>query len=990
MNSEPLDLSSVRRRMDGARGRTYWKSLEELAETPAFLEFLHREFPEQASEFTDPAGRRQFLTLMGASLALAGLTACTRQPEEKVVPYVKAPEDVVPGKPLFFATAVLDRGFARGVLVESHMGRPTKVEGNPDHPASLGGTDAFGQAAVLGLYDPDRSQILTYRGEIRPWSAFLAAIRAALDEQRPRKGAGLRILTETVTSPTLAAQLQELLTALPEARWHQYEPASRVRAAGGVQEPVYDLSAAAVILSLEADFIGDGPAKLRLIRQFASRRKRPARERLNRLYVVESTPTLTGMLADHRLPLRSSEVERMAGTIAAALGLQGGAAGGPHAEWAAAAARDLREHAGASVVIAGEYQPPAVADLARAMNEALGNVGKTVSYAPAVEARPVDSMASLRELVADMNAGRVELLLVLGGNPVYSAPVDLELAPAMDKVKLRVHLGQYDDETAERCHWHVPEAHGLETWSDARAFDGSATVMQPLIAPLYGGKSAHEVLAALSERPDRSGHDIVKDHWKTALAGAEFDSAWRRMLHDGVVKEPVRAAAPAAAPAAAAVVAPAAPAAAEGQGLELVFRPDPTIQDGRYANLGWLQELPKPITKTAWGNAALVSPTTAQQLGVTTGDVVSLQYRGRSVEAPVWVMPGQADGSVAVHLGYGRRRAGRVGTGLGFDAYRLRTSDAPWFGAGLQVTRTARREEVPCTQDHWTIDREAETRHVVREVTVEEYEREPARIAEMTEVPPRDESMYPNYRYGGHAWGMAIDLNSCVGCGACTIACQAENNIPVVGKDQVARGREMHWIRVDRYFSGDPFHADTVRAHFQPVPCMQCEDAPCEVVCPVGATVHSDEGLNDQVYNRCVGTRYCSNNCPYKVRRFNFLLYQDFTTPSLKLLRNPDVTVRSRGVMEKCTYCVQRIQQARVAARNEGRAIRDGDIQTACQSACPAEAIVFGDVNDPASRVSQWKAEPRNYALLGELNTRPRTTYLAEVKNPNEELKRGD
>jgi molybdopterin-containing oxidoreductase family iron-sulfur binding subunit len=425
------------------------------------------------------------------------------------------------------------------------------------------------------------------------------------------------------------------------------------------------------------------------------------------------------------------------------------------------------------------------------------------------------------------------------------------------------------------------------------------------------------------------------------------------------------------------------------QGLELVFRPDPTIQDGRHANLGWLQELPKPITKTAWGNAALVSPTTAQQLSVTTGDVISLQYRGRSVEASVWVMPGQADGSVAVHLGYGRRRAGRVGTGLGFDAYRLRTSDAPWFGSGLQVSRTGRREEVPCTQDHWTIDRAAEERHVVRTVTLEEYEKEPARVREMTEVPPRDETMYPAYRYEGHAWGMAIDLNSCVGCGACTVACQAENNIPVVGKDQVARGREMHWIRVDRYFSGDPFRAETVSAHFQPVPCMQCENAPCEVVCPVAATTHSDEGLNDQVYNRCVGTRYCSNNCPYKVRRFNFLLYQDFTTPSLKLLRNPDVSVRSRGVMEKCTYCVQRIQQARVAAHNEGRGIRDGDIQTACQSACPAEAIVFGDVNDPSSRVSQWKAEARNYALLGELNTRPRTTYLAEVKNPNDELKHG-
>ena len=582
--------------------------------------------------------------------------------------------------------------------------------------------------------------------------------------------------------------------------------------------------------------------------------------------------------------------------------------------------------------------------------------------------------------------------MILGGNPVFTAPADLDFAAKLDKVPLRVHLGLHAEETAERCHWQIPQAHSLETWSDARAFDGTVTLVQPLIDPLYpSAKSAHEVLAAFSSRPERSGYDLLREHWSAQALGADFEKAWRRALHDGTV-----AGLPAPASMTPGVRAgdwahpPDRPRAA---GLEVAFRPDPTVHDGRYADNGWLQELPKPLTKLTWDNAALMGPETGRGLGVSIErdslgshtDVVEIRLGGRSLRAPAWIVPGHPEGSITLHFGYGRRRAGRVGTGVGFDAYALRTGDGRWWAAGAEARKTGERYRMACTQDHWSM----EGRHLVRAASLGEYDERPAFAKEMGEVPPRSLTLYPSYRYEGHAWAMSIDLNSCVGCNACMAACQAENNVPVVGKDQVGRGREMHWIRIDRYYEGDPAKPETLETYHQPVPCMQCENAPCEVVCPVAATVHSDEGLNDQVYNRCVGTRYCSNNCPYKVRRFNFFLYQDWDTPTFKLMRNPDVTVRSRGVMEKCTYCVQRINRARIDARNEGRPLRDGGIKTACQQACPGEAIVFGDLNDPQSRVSRLKAEPRDYALLAELNTRPRTTYLAAVRNPNPEMPRG-
>ena len=946
----------------------------------------------------DPVERRTFLKLMGASLALGGFTACTRQPLESIVPYVRQPEDLVLGVPLYFATAMPFAGAATGLLVESHEGRPTKIEGNPTHPASLGAADVFAQAAILSLYDPDRAQTITHLGEIQSWAEFLGAIRAAMTAQQPLQGAGVRVLTESISSPTLAAQLRDLLKRFPSAKWHQWDPLSRENAKRGAQlafgryvDAMYHIDRADIIVSLDADFLCEGPAGLRYARDFASRRRPEDRVRkMNRLYVVEGMPTSTGSRADHRLPRRPGLIPPVAEHLAAAVAAGGSTASSldPRAaKWVAAVAKDLRAHRGASVVIAGESQPPDVHALAHAINAALGNTGRTVVYTDSIEAEPVDQLASLRDLIADMRAGRVDVLLVAGGNPVYSAPVDLGFADALAKVPLRVHLSQHVDETAALCHWHIPEAHFLESWSDARAYDGTASIVQPLIAPLYNGKTVHEFFASATDKPEQSAYDIVREYWKTQSRSQDFEADWRRWLHDGVIPntafnsanigEPRRVAARTPSPA---------------RSFEINFRLDPSVADGRFANNAWLQELPKPVTRLTWDNAVLVSPTTADKLGAahypdTTGgehgqidtDVVELRYRGRTVRGLLFAVPGHPDDCATVHLGYGRERGGAIANGTGFNAYTLRTSDALWQADGLEIVKTGARGSLACTQFH----QQMEGRRPVRATTLEEFTKNPRVVHEGDETPPRIITLYPDYKYEGYKWGMAIDVNACIGCNACVVACQAENNIPVVGKEQVLKGREMHWLRVDTYHEGAP---ETPQRYFQPVPCMHCENAPCEEVCPVNATVHSDEGLNDMVYNRCVGTRYCQNNCPYKVRRFNFLLYQDWNTPSLTLARNPDVSIRSRGVMEKCTYCVQRINRAKIESEKENRRVQDGEIKTACQQTCPADAIVFGDLNDPNSRVAKLQAEVRNYSLLGELNTRPRTTYLAAVRNPNPEL----
>jgi molybdopterin-containing oxidoreductase family iron-sulfur binding subunit len=983
-------------------GKAFWRTLDEFADDPSFVERLHNEFPSEVEAITDPTTRRTFLKLMGASLALAGVTACTTQPEEDIVPYVRQPEELVPGRPLFYATAMTLGGVATGLLVESHEGRPTKIEGNPQHPSSLGAADVFNQAAILNIYDPDRLQTLTNAGDVSSWSAFVGAMHNAGVAQQALQGAGLRILSETVGSPTLGAQMKDLLGRYPQARWHQWEPASRNNARvgsklafGDYAEPLYQIDKADVILALDADFLACGPACLRYAREFASRRRPEQADRMNRLYVLETMATSTGSRADHRLALKPSEVVAVARQIAGAVGV-GSASGGSAdtQKWVAAIAKDLQAHRGASLVIAGENMPPEVHALAHAINQSLGNAGQTVIYTQPIDAEPVDQVDSIKALVADMNAGTVDLLIILGANPVYTAPVDLEFAKALEKVSTRVYLGQFRDETAELCHWQLPEAHFLESWSDARAHDGTASVVQPLIAPLYNGHTAHELIAIFSDRPDRTSYDIVREYWTTAQpAGspADFDRSWRRWLHDGVI--PNTAFAPKSVSVQPSALS--APSAAAGSGIEMSFRPDPSVWDGRYANNGWLQELPKPITKLVWDNAVITSPATAAKFkagnepdarggehGTIDSDVVEIRYKGRTIRGPIFGVAGHADDCVTVHLGYGRTRAGHIGNGPGFNAYTLRTSDGLWSGAGAEIVSTGDTYPLACTQYHHLM----EGRGLVRAVTKDEFVKNPRSVHEGFEAPARTITLYPDWKYEGYKWGMSIDVNACIGCNACVVACHAENNIAVVGKDQVLRGREMHWIRIDAYFAGEHDKPGELQTYFQPVPCQQCENAPCEVVCPVGATVHSHEGLNDMVYNRCVGTRYCSNNCPYKVRRFNFLLYSDWETPSYKLARNPDVTVRSRGVMEKCTYCVQRINAAKIESEKAGRRIADGEIKTACQQTCPSDAIVFGDLNDPNSRVARLQAEERNYALLAELNTRPRTTYLAAVRNVNPEL----
>ncbi|HUU34619.1 MAG TPA: TAT-variant-translocated molybdopterin oxidoreductase [Vicinamibacterales bacterium] len=989
MSAEQLDLNAIRAKLQDANGPQYWRSLEAVAETPEFKEFLHREFPANASEFNDPVGRRNFLKLMSASLALAGVTGCTVQPDELIVPYVRQPEELIPGKPLFYATAMSLGGVATGLLVESHEGRPTKIEGNPDHPATLGGTDLFAQASVLTLYDPDRSSSISELGEIRGWSGFIAAMRGALSAQAASRGAGLRILTETVNSPTLAAQIQQIIAQYPEAKWVQWEPTTRDNVRAGARlafgeylEPVYDFTKADVVLSLDADFLAaENALGVKYARAFASRRRLDADpDRFSRLYVAEATPSVTGGRADHRLPMKSGHIDACARAVAAAVGVTGvtGAAPAGAEAFVAAVAKDLAAHRGTSLVVAGEGQPAAVHALAHAMNDLLGNAGQTVSYLPTAEVVASEQHAAMRELVVDMDAGRVQMLLLVGeANPVFTAPADWKFGDALRKVALRAHTGLFHDETAAQCQWHVPSTHFLEMWSDARSLDGTVSIVQPLLQPMHGGKSPHEVIATLSDRSERNGYDLVREFWSaSAPAASTFEKQWRRWLHDGYV------AGSASAPKAVALAAgwnASLPAATAAGAFEVVFKRDASIYDGRFANNGWLQELPKPVTKLTWDNAALIGPSTAERLGVANNDVLKVTHDGRSIEVPAWIDPGHAPDTVTIAVGYGRASAGRVGTGVGVNTYALRGSSAPWFGSA-EVAKTGDTYALVSTQDHWSID----GRNLVRSTNLEDFKANPAFAHEMEHMKLSEGlTLYPKWEYSGYAWGMAIDLNTCTGCNACVVACQSENNIPVVGKDQVANGREMHWIRIDRYYSGDIDNPDT---YYQPMPCQQCEDAPCEVVCPVAATVHSAEGLNDMVYNRCVGTRYCSNNCPWKVRRFNFTLYQDWETPSLKMQRNPDVTVRSRGVMEKCTYCVQRINSARIQAKREDREIRDGEVVTACEAACPSQAITFGNLNDPTSRVAKLKASPRNYSMLAELNTKPRTTYLAAVRNPNPAL----
>jgi MoCo/4Fe-4S cofactor protein with predicted Tat translocation signal len=1019
-SSAPMTLAAVRQELKGVKGKKFWRSLDELADTPEFQAAVEREFPSAAQEWVDPVSRRGFLKLMGASMALAGMAGCTKQPEETIYPYVKAPEDLVLGKPMYFATAHPFTTGAVPLLVKSSEFRPIKVDGNPEHAYNGGGSDPYTQGTLLALYDPDRSQHVTYRGESREWEEFAEAFRSKLAASKD--GTGIYFLSATITSPTLARQWQAVEKAYPKARLVQYDPAlAGTFLTSSAPAVRYDLTAADVIVSLDADFLSGAsyPGFHRLVRDYANRRKQPENG-MNRLYAVESSTTTTGMKAEHRLGLRASEIPAFAAALAAAVGAGGVSA--PSYAWTAeqqkylaALVKELKASAGKSAVLPGLYQDASVAALALAINNALGNVGKTVLAAPdPAHPIPSDQLGDFRALAADLEAGKVDWLVILNANPIYDAPADLNFAAAFNKANIVAHLGSHVDETGQISHWHIPAAHYLEFWSDARAYDGTVSIVQPLIDPLFGGHSAHEVLQALLDNPMLSSYAAVRETWKRVIEkgkDADFEEGWRKALHDGWIADtaydktagsvgafPTAVNARRSAPAASSV-----PTPTSKDSIEVIFRPDPTIYDGRWANVGWLQELPKPVLNLSWDNAAIVSGATLERLGLEEDDIVEISVGSGRVKAPVVVAPGHPDNSVTVYLGYGREFAGRVGSATGFNAYLIRNSWAPFYATGA-IRKVDGKWGVAITKSHYQDHRGSNLtdhgnqnwslegvealgpRGIIRYATLDEFKTDPnfAHEGEGRDTPAMSTSLFPNWAYNeSYAWAMAIDMNSCTGCNACIVSCYAENNIAVVGKQQVRIGRDMQWIRIDTYFEGD---LAAPRAHFQPMNCQQCENAPCEQVCPVGATVHTPEGLNMMVYNRCVGTRYCSNNCPYKVRRFNFLLYSDYETESLKLMRNPDVTVRSRGVMEKCSYCVQRIEEAKIQADKENRLVRDGEIITACQQACPAEAIVFGNKNDPNSRVTKLRANQRNYQVIADQNTRPRTTYMAEVLNLNQEL----
>jgi molybdopterin-containing oxidoreductase family iron-sulfur binding subunit len=997
-------------------GKEYWRSLDELADTPEFRALVENEFPGLSEELLSPRTRRAFLKIMGASLGAAGLASC-RWPKELILPFAHRPEGRTPGVPQQYATAMELGGAAIGLLVTSFDGRPIKIEGNPLHPTSRGTATALAQASLLELYDPDRSrQPIRREGAqelVQSWDDFTTFAGSHFASLRAVRGKGLAVLSEESSSASLARLRARFSEVFPEGFWYEWEPVTRdseregtALLFGAPYRPHYRLDAADVIVCLDADPIFDHPAALMHARDFAARR-RAEDGTMNRLYAVEPMVSLTGAMADHRLAAASRDVATVAANLvlellalrvpfagdnrALAAELETARGRTPASPMIAAAARDLANSRGKGLVLAGPRQPARVHTLACLANLALGNVGTTVGFTPEPEgARPLHA-DGIKGLTTAAGEGRVATLLVLGGNPAYNAPADVGFGAALGRVGTSIHLSGYDDETSHLCRWHVPRAHYLETWGDVRAWDGTVSVQQPLIEALYGGRSPIELLALVLGEATTNGHEIVRYTLLGFTKAVDFEVTWRRTLHDGVLPGSARG-----------TVRPQpvshgplglkgeAPNAVPGEGtsgiVEVVFCPDARVHDGRFANNAWLQELSDPLTKITWDNAASLSPATAAAVGVKHGDVIRLKRAGRELEVAAYVMPGQADGTAVLPLGYGRTAAGKVGTGVGFDAYVLRTSDALHFAGAVTVEKTGRSHTLACTHDHYAIDtvgfeeRGKRIGALVREGTLAEYLTNPAFARERFEEHVSLPLFNPQKYSGEHQWGMSIDLSVCIGCNACVVACQAENNTPVVGKEQVVRGREMHWIRVDRYFEGPPESPGIV---FQPLACQHCENAPCEEVCPVGATLHSDEGLNEQVYNRCVGTRYCSNNCPYKVRRFNFFNYFKSVPEVQKMAFNPNVTVRGRGVMEKCTFCVQRIEAVKIAAGNDRRPIRDGEIVPACAQTCPTQAIVFGDLKDPGSRVSRLHAHQRSYGILGELDTRPRNLYLARLRNPS-------
>jgi MoCo/4Fe-4S cofactor protein with predicted Tat translocation signal len=971
------------------QARTYWRNLEELAETPEFAALVEREAP-RFSDLLDAFDRRRFLQLMAASMALGGLSACGPEPNARqLLPYVEEPENVIPGRNRYYASAMTQDGYATGVLIAHQMARPIKVEGNPDHPASLGGASAIMQASILQLYDPRRAQSIVGHENITAWEGFVSALHGRRAALMASKGDGLRILTGAVSSPSLAAQLAALQQQFPGMHWHQWEPlhrdseyASAISSFAQPVERVFDLSKADMIFGIESDLISATPGWLAYARHFAAaRRPTETGGTMSRVYAIESTPTLLGAKADHRLPMRPGEITASLRELAALLGA------GPQewreqhqnkvrSDWLRAAAGDLAQHRGRALVHAGREQSVEVHVLTDAINAALGAFGNTVRVIAPVVAGAGSKRESISLLAEDMASGKVDTLLILGSNPVYDAPADLDFAARLRQVPFSAALSLYDDETALACTWRIPATHEYETWGDARAFDGSITIQQPQTRPLYGGHSPHQVLAILLGDLTPDSYSLLRDYWRQRAqqeGRGDFEAFWHEALRVGVI--PDTAASALSVTPRAATSAQVSLTAADSQfKFPALFRPDLGTWDGRYADNPWLLEMARPFTRLTWDNAALVAPSTAKRLGLDTHDVIEISVGQAKLRAPVYVLPGQAADCITLPLGWGRA-AGGLSVGVGFDAYRLRDSAHPWIAEITSLAKTGEHYRLATTQGQ---DRVL-GRDLIREANLEQFNNKPETIVKKE----KSETLYPGYQYPGRAWGMAIDLNSCIGCQACTIACQAENNVPIVGKDQVLAGRIMHWLRIDRYYSGPPDAPDIV---FEPMPCMHCENAPCEVVCPVHATVHDHEGVNLMVYNRCVGTRFCSNNCPYKVRRFNFFGYA-YANDRPQQSWNPEVTVRGRGVMEKCTYCIQRIRTTQIAANRDDRKLRDGDVVTACQQSCPTQAIIFGDKNDHDSAVAKRKATPIDYVLLEDLNTSPRTSYGALIRNSNSAIK---
>jgi len=980
----------------------YWRSLEQLSDTPEFNKFLQREFPQEASQLKDPVSRRKFLSLVGASLAFAGLASC-RRPVEKIIPYVTAPENVIPGIAKYYATTMTSGLNAYGLLVESHEGRPTKIEGNPQHPSSLGKSNAFMQAEILQLYDPDRSTMVRYNNAEKSWSDFIDYWREEYSRHKSMSGKGLAVLSGSSSSPSVKRLQNELLSVFPETAWYAYEPVADdnrhqgLRLATGQEiQPVYDYTKARVILSLDADILLLEGENLTSNTGFASGRKVYSEsDEMNRLYVVESNYSVTGAAADHRMKLQSLKIRAFTTLLAQELKNAGLKIDLPadllectldslDQLWLKTVAKDLLENKAQSVVVAGRNQPAEVHALVYLINEALGNNSSTVRYFGLTDSI-VASQKSLSNLAADIRNNKIDTLFVLDGDPLFHAPADLKLTDLFKKIDHTIHLSSIFNETSAQCSWHVPKTHFLEAWGDAVSVNGTKSIVQPLIAPLHGGHSQLELLALMASGLEKSGYDIVKETWQKFIPKKSFEDSWEKILHDGVFQsesdDDVKTKLAAKSLAKLLEENPVHDTYASAEILEVVFYPSATVYDGTYANNGWMQELPDPITKITWGNTAIISSRTAEDMDLASGDVVSVIMNGRSIELPVYVLPGQADYSIALNLGYGHNRTGKIADNVGENVSLLRTAEAPWIVLGAKIEATGKSVALAGTQDHGSM----EHRPLIREATLSEYRDHPKFAQEMVEHPPL-ESLWEEHSYTeGNQWGMTIDLSACTGCNACVIACQSENNIPVVGKEQVIDGREMHWLRMDRYFNGD---TDDPEIAFQPVACQHCENAPCEQVCPVQATLHDDEGLNVMTYNRCIGTRYCSNNCPYKVRRFNFFSYTNGLTETIKMAQNPDVTVRSRGVMEKCTFCIQRINSGKQTAKLEGRDVQDGEVVTACQQSCPADAISFGNINDPQSAVSGFKKQDRNYTMLGELNLKTRNTYLAKIRNPHPDLQK--